>query len=319
MSTGTDRPRPPSGEQIEIALGDQRVVVVGAGGGLRSYTAAGENVINPYGASEMSSSGRGQLLIPWPNRIEDGSYDFDGRTHQLPIDRVQERNAIHGLVRWSSWTVGQREPHRVVMEHEIAPRPGYPFSLALAVEYMLSSEGLRVATTATNVGRDVCPYGCGAHPFLTLGRPIDSLVLDVPARTALLSDERGLPMRSAPVEECGWDFRRPRAIGSTSLDNAFTDLDRGGDGLAHVTLADPAGKPSVTLWVDEAYGYLMLFTGDPPSDVARGAIAVEPMTCPPNAFRTGEALIRLEPGESFTGTWGIGPSHPTATLGRAGG
>jgi aldose 1-epimerase len=51
----------------------------------------------------------------------------------------------------------------------------------------------------------------------------------------------------------------------------------------------------------------MLFTGDPLRDVNRCAIAVEPMTCPPNAFRTGEALVRLEPGQAFAGSWGIAP------------
>ena len=63
----------------------------------------------------------------------------------------------------------------------------------------------------------------------------------------------------------------------------------------------------VTLWVDEGYPYLMLFTGDPLPDVDRRALAVEPMTCPPNAFRTGESLIRLAPGQSTASTWGIEP------------
>jgi aldose 1-epimerase len=52
----------------------------------------------------------------------------------------------------------------------------------------------------------------------------------------------------------------------------------------------------------------MLFTGDPLPDVDRRSLAAEPMTCPPNAFRTGEALIRLEPGRSFTSAWGIAPT-----------
>ncbi len=64
----------------------------------------------------------------------------------------------------------------------------------------------------------------------------------------------------------------------------------------------------MTLWLDEAYGYLQLFTGDPLPDVDRRSLAVEPMTCPPNAFRTGESLIRLEPGGAFTGRWGIRPA-----------
>jgi aldose 1-epimerase len=298
--------RPPSGEQIEIAVGDQRAVVVEVGGGLRTYTAAGRDLLDGYRADEMSTSGRGQVLLPWPNRIRDGSYEFEGRRHQLPINDVPERDAIHGLARWAAWTVGQRKPHRVVMEHRIHPQPGYPFSLAVAIEYLLSGGGLRVRTTATNVGAEPCPYGCGAHPYLTLGtRAVDSLTLRAPGHTVLLSDERGIPVGSEPVEGTDYDFRRPRPIGATRLDNAFTDLERGGDGRARVSLADSEGGAGLTLWVDAAYRYLMLFTGDSLPEVDRRSLAVEPMTCPPNAFQTGESLIRMEPGQSFTSTWGI--------------
>jgi aldose 1-epimerase len=300
----SDVPRLPSGAQIEIALGDHRAVVVEVGGGLRTYSAAGRELLDGYRADEISTSGRGQVLIPWPNRIQDGSYEFEGRSHQLPIDDVEEQDAIHGLVRWAGWTVGEREPHRVVMRHLIHPRPGYPFSLAVSVEYALSTGGLHVTTTATNVGSATCPYGCGAHPYLRAGiEPVDSATLKAPGRTVLFSDERGIPVRSEPVEGTDLDFRRPRPIGATKLDNAFTDLERDEDGAARVTLSGPKGE--VSLWVDESYPYLMLFTGDPLPDVARSSLAVEPMSCPPNAFRTGESLIRLEPGQSFTCTWGI--------------
>jgi aldose 1-epimerase len=296
----------PSGEQIEIALGDQRATVVEVGGGLRTYSVGGRDVLDGYGIDEMSSSGRGQVLIPWPNRLEDGSYEFGGTRHQLPIDDVEERDAIHGLVRWVAWSTGEREPHRVVMEHLLHPRPGYPFSLALAVEYRLSDDGLVVTTTATNVGRVSCPFGSGAHPYLTLGSgTVDEMSLRVPGQTVLRSDDRGIPVGSAAVEGTDVDFRRPRTIGATKLDTAFTDLQRDAGGLALVQLRDPHGGGELTLWVDESYPYLMIFSGDPLPDVARRALAVEPMTCPPNAFRTGTDLVRLEPGESFTGRWGV--------------
>jgi aldose 1-epimerase len=154
----------PSGEQYEIRLGAQVAVVVELGGGLRSYSAGGRDVVDGYGPDEMPSSGRGQVLIPWPNRLEDGSYEHEGRRHQLPVTEPEQGNAIHGLVRWATWTVAEREPHRVVLEHVLRPRAGYPFWLALAIEYALSEKGLRVRTTATNVGTDACPYGSGAHP-----------------------------------------------------------------------------------------------------------------------------------------------------------
>jgi aldose 1-epimerase len=300
----------PSGDQVEIALGDQRVVVVEVGGGLRMYSVGDRELLDGYPADQMSPSGRGQMLIPWPNRIQDGCYEFEGERHQLAINDVAERDAIHGLVRWAAWTIGEREEHRVVTQHVLHPRPGYPFSLALAIEYRLSEEGLRVQTTATNVGARPCPYGSGAHPYLTVGTTtVDSVILRAPGRTVLRSDERGIPVGTGSVEDTAYDFRRPRPIGVTKLDNAFTDLERDDDGLARVQLKNPDRGDELALWVDENYPYLMLFTGDTLVDVDRRSLAVEPMTCPPNAFRTGEALIRLEPGRSFTSNWGIRLIH----------
>jgi aldose 1-epimerase len=300
---------PPSGLQLELEHAEQKAVVVEVGGGLRSYVVGDREVLDGYAVDELCPSGRGQLLIPWPNRLEDGSYQFDGETHQLSLDEPEHGNAIHGLVRWASWTATTQAPERVVLEHELHPRPGYPFSLELRTAYALSDAGLRVETTATNTGTGPAPYGAGAHPYLTLGTPtVDVLTLRAPAATVLRSDDRGLPTSEEPVDGTELDFRRARAIGATRLDHAFTDLERGEDGVARVEVADPSSGAGVTLWVDERFGYLMLFTGDPLPDVARHSIAVEPMTCPPNAFRTGRDLIRLGPGESVTGAWGIEPS-----------
>lgn len=298
----------PTGERIEIVFGDQRATVDEVGGGLRSYSAAGRKLLDGYRAGEAAASGRGQVLIPWPNRIEDGAYEFDGRPQQLPLTEPERSNAIHGLVRTEPWTVGEREPHRVVVEHVLEPQPGYPFTLSLAVEYALSESGLSVQTTATNTGPDACPFGSGQHPYLTLGTPaVDSLVLSAPGRTVLITDERGIPRGREPVDDTPYDFRRPREIGATTLDHAFTDLVRGTDGRARVELRDPRSRAGLSLWADESYPYLQLFTGDPLPDVSRRSLAVEPMTCPANAFRTGEDLIRLEPGASVTSAWGIVP------------
>jgi aldose 1-epimerase len=296
----------PSGEQIEIRVGDQRVVVVEVGGGIRSYTAGDRELLDGYAEAEMATAGRGQVLIPWPNRLQDGAYEFGGRRHHLPLTEPEAQNAIHGLVRWAAWSVGEREADRVVMEHTLHPQPGYPFSLDLSIEYSVSDEGLRVASTVTNVGPDACPYGSGSHPYVKVGTDtVDSVVLCAPGGTVLHFDGRGVPVSTAPVEGTEYDFRQPRAIGATRLDNAFTDLERGDDGLARVEVRHPDNGTELTLWLDESYPYLQLFTGDSQPSVNRRSLAVEPMTCPPNAFRTGAALLVLEPGQSATSAWGI--------------
>jgi aldose 1-epimerase len=233
----------PSGKQITIMAKDQQAVVVEVGGGVRSYSVGGRELLDGYGVNEMSSSGRGQVLIPWPNRLQDGSYEFNGRRYQLPLNEPEHRNAIHGLVRWSTWTATEREPHRVVMEHILYPQPGYPFLLGISIEYALSDSGLQVRTIATNLGAEPCPYGSGAHPYLTLGtETVDGLILHVPGRTVLRSDERGLSIQKEAVEGTEYDFRQPKRIGSIKLDHAFTDLERDADGLARVKLRDSGDR-----------------------------------------------------------------------------
>jgi aldose 1-epimerase len=293
-------------EQIDIAWEAHRVAVVDLGGGLRSYEVAGRPLLDGFPPGERPTSGRGQVLAPWPNRIENGSYEFDGKRLQLPLTEPEHGNAIHGLVRKATWNVAELAADRVVLDYVLEPQPGYPFALALSIEYGLSDTGLTVRTTARNVGTEACPYGSGQHPYLTLGTPtIDQLRLQVPAHEVVVSDERGLPAHSESVDGSDYDFRTGRTIGSTVLDNCFSALERDSDGRARVLLEDPDGDRGVELWVDESYPYLMVFSGDPLPDVARRSLAVEPMTCPPNAFRTGEAVVVLEPGESTTAAWGI--------------
>lgn len=301
------RPLAPSGTQIELTCGDRRAVVTSVGAGLRAHSAGGRDVVAGYGADEMSPGGRGQLLIPFPNRVQGGRYEFGGRGHQLPLNEPEAGNAIHGLTRWAEWMLVRAEPDSVVFEHLLHPRPGYPFSLALRVEYQLDAAGLAVSTKATNVGAEPCPYGCGAHPYLTVGTAtVDTAILQVPARTVLHSDAHGIPVGREPVEGTAYDFRQPRPIGPVRLNNAFTDLERDDDGIARAELRDPDGHASVVLWVDAAHSYLMVFSGDTlPDAERRRSLAVEPMTCPPNAFCTGEAVITLDPGQAFTSRWGI--------------
>jgi aldose 1-epimerase len=296
--------RAPSGEQVELVHGDQRVVVVEVGGGLRTYSNGDRAVLDGYDERELCSSGRGQLLIPWPNRIADGRYEFDGRALQLALDEPQRNNAIHGLVRWSAWAIAEREPDRVLLQQLLHPQPGFPFTLELRIEYVLADDGLTVCIAATNLGAEACPYGAGAHPYLAVDASrVDEVTLQVPAGTVLDADERGLPVGAHRVEGTELDFRVPKQVGELRLDHCFTNLERDDDGRARVRLGN-----GTTLWANECYKYLMVFTGDGLPDVGRRSIAVEPMTCAPNAFRSGDGLIRLEPDETHVGLWGITPA-----------
>jgi len=298
---------PPSGEQVEIRWGRQRAIVVEVGGGLREYWVDGQSVLDGYAEDEMISGGPGQPLLPWPNRLQDGRYEFGGQTLQLPVNEIGHNNAIHGLTRWTNWTVAAREADRVTMALVLHPQPGYPFTLSLTIEYTLTDAGLGVRTRACNLGSAPLPYGAGQHPYLKASTDlVDDVQLKIPARQRVETDERQLPTgRLLAVAGSDWDFRDFRPIGAQCLDTCYTDLERDSDGLARVELR-AGGGPTLSLWVDGEYPFVMAFTGDTLApERRRKGLAVEPMTCPANAFRTGWGLKTLAPGQASVSTWGI--------------
>jgi aldose 1-epimerase len=296
----------PSGEQFELRHGEQRAVVVEVGAGLRRYEVAGREVIDGYELDAPADSGRGQPLIPWPNRLRDGRYEWEGESHQVALSEPELANAIHGLVRWRSWGVLAWAADRVTFGLTLFPMPGYPFTLGLTIDYALEDSGLRVCARAENLGARACPYGVGFHPYLTLGGLVDAGRLTLPLERFLLADERAIPTSSQEVAGTPYDFREGREIGSLVLDTCFCAPRRESDGRARVTLA---GKDtSVTLWLGEAFGYVMVFSGDTlAAGRRRRGLAVEPMSCAPNAFASGEGLVRLEPRETHVAEWGIEP------------
>lgn len=298
---------PPSGEQFAISCGRQHATVVEVGGGIRAYDDGDRAVLDPYDIDAMCDGAHGAPLIPWPNRLRDGQYTFDGTNHQVPLSEPEKRNAIHGFLRWRSWQAVEHSTDRVVMATRLYPQKGYPFALAVQVEYALGEEGLRVTTTAHNIGDAALPYGNGQHPYLSPGGGlIDSCTLEVPAATRITTDsERQLPTGTEAVEGTDFDFRIPRLLGEQAIDYAFTDLERGPDGRAWVRLTG-GDRCTVELWVDCNYPIVEIFTADTLAEPRRRrGLGTEPMTCAPNAFQSGHGLVRLEPGESHTASWGV--------------
>ncbi len=297
----------PSGEQMELRHGSARATVVEVGGGLRCYDVGGVPVIDGYAEDEMASAGRGQVLLPWPNRVEDGKWRWDGKDQQLAITEVGKSNANHGLVRWAGWRLERTGEGSAIARHELHPQTGYPFRLAAELHYSLGDEGLTVRVRVENRTDAAAPVGLGFHPYVTASDgPVDECTLTVPAATRIEVNDRGLPVGRRPVEGTEYDFRSGRLIGDQVLDTPMTDLDRVA-GRTSVVLAGPDRQ--VTVWMDETFGYAQVFTGDtvPQPERRRHGLAVEPMTCPANALVTGEGLRTLGPGEALEGSWGITP------------
>lgn len=295
----------PSGRQYELRRGRQRAVAVEVGGALRAYSVDGFDVIDGFDEHEMCSGARGTPLVPWPNRLRDGRYRFEGETHQLALTEPAGGNAIHGLCRWVAWEATRKTADRVVLQSIIHPQPGYEFTLAVTVAYHLTAGGLEVKLTGRNLGDRRAPFGAGHHPYIRAAEgPIDACTLRCPAHARQLLDRRRIPTREVRPVAGRYDFRRPRRIGGAVLDVPLLDLESDRDGLARVVLEGPERR--VTLWMDSGFPYLMLFTGDTlaPERRRRG-LGVEPMTCAPDAFNSGLGLAGLEPGESLSARWGL--------------
>ncbi len=297
----------PSGDQFEIAHGAYRAVVTESGAALRVLTHQGRDLVDGFAEDELSPGCRGQLLMPWPNRIRDGRYTWEGAEQQLPLTEPSRSNASHGLVRWVAWTVASHSGSAVELTYRMMAQSGYPWTLDLTVRYALGDDGLTVTQGAVNRSGSAAPYAQGAHPYLSAGPgPIDSWEVLLPAATRSLSDdERLLPVGREDVTGTEVDFRTSRTLGEVGFNHAFTDLVRDSSRVATTSLRDPSGT-GVELWVDETQPWLMVYTADDrPAPLHRRSIAVEPMTAQADAFRSGEDLVRLEPGDAFSSTWGI--------------
>ena len=298
---------PLTGTQYEIEAGDYRATVTELGAGLRELEHSGTPLVTSYDPDQLPPHGAGQLLSPWPNRVDGGRYPFGGAEYQLALSEPALGNAIHGLTRWIAWTRIAHDPTEVTLRSVPHGQQGYPFAVQVDVTYRLTSDsGLHVTVTAANKGSRPAPWGVGHHPYLAVSTPtVDECELALPAGRWLPPGDRGIPS-GPPRDVAGteFDFRTARNLGETRLDHAFTGLRRDPDGTAWVRLS--AGGAATGLWADEAYRWLQVFTGDAlEPEHRRTALAVEPMTCPPNAFVTGEDLLVLQPKESVSCRWGI--------------
>lgn len=299
--------QPPSGRQVRISLGEHEVWSVSVAAGLRAYVVGGRPVLDGFEPAQRPGGGRGQTLLPWPNRVAEARYAFDGAQQQLAATEPTTGNAIHGLARWVPWQLIDQLPSSVTWGYVVPPQPGWPTSLDCRVTYALDDDGLSVTTVATNVGASPCPYGTGSHPYLHAGGAlVDELSLRVPADTWYETDPTGIPVAAHPVEGTEHDLRAGRQIGGQVIDTCFGDVRRDEDGRWRVVLSGADAAQAVTMWGDHAYRWVQVFTGDTlPADVRRRGLAVEPMTCPPDAFNSGTGLVRLEPGQAHTASWGL--------------
>ncbi|GAA4407908.1 aldose 1-epimerase family protein [Tsukamurella soli] len=292
-----------------ITSGGYVAEIARTGAGLRGLTRGGVPLTEPWALGTKPPLSAGLILAPWPNRTEDGIYTFDGEIHRLDVTEVERNNAMHGFVRRVDWDDVETAEDAVTLTVDVGTHPGWPFDLHLRIRYAVSDAGLEAELTAENHGSAALPFALGFHTFLRVGDvPVDDCTLELGAALVQPLTERQLPAGPpVTVEGTDYDFRRPRPLAGRQLDTPFTATDH------RYTLRAPHAE--VQLWTDDSFGWVQAFVADPvngqgfpgrgPGGEPARAIAVEPMTCPPNALHTGVDVITIDPGGRWTGRWGI--------------
>lgn len=298
-----------SGFQFSLSHGAYRAEIATVGATLRSLTHSGRDLVVPFEADELRPVFRGATLAPWPNRVIDGRYEWLGQLHQLGLTEPERGHALHGLLVWQDFTAARHTNDSVRLIAVIEPQTGYPWRVEVTVDYWLDDAGLHQRVSGTNRSSNSAPFGVGPHPYLVAGPGrVDDWTLELRAETILaVVGERLLPDGQTPVtaERGQWDFRNCQSLNGVNLDHAFTDLsfDELEQTEAILRGADGAG---VKMTWDRTCPWVQVHTADRPEpDLDRLGLAVEPMTCPPAAFNTGEGIIPLEPGQTKGASWSI--------------
>ena len=305
---------PASGSSYPLRHGRYDATIASVGASLRTLTYAGRDLVVPFAADEVRPLYRGATLAPWPNRVVDGRYAFGGETHQLALTEPARGHALHGLAAWLEYRVVDAGTDAVTLETVIEPQAGYPWRVRIESTYRLSDAGLEQTVRAVNESGARAPFGTGPHPYLVAGEGrLDDWTLELPAAKALsVTSDRLVPTVLGAVD-ADFDFRVPRQIGATEIDHAFTDLARNGDGVATARVTDAAGQGVAMSW-DAACPWVQIHTADLPEGAAspshRAGLAVEPMTCAPDAFNAERydfdaGLLVLEPGATTSASWRI--------------
>ena len=296
----------PTGRQISLrAIHNDRAVtaqISQVGASLRHLTVDGVDVVPAFPSHQPAPAASGIVLVPWPNRVRDGAWSAGGTTYQLAVSEPALNNASHGLLRFTAYDVSEG-PESVTLRADVFPQTGYPFHLQTSVTYALVADGIVVTHAVRNVGDAAAPFALGTHPYLVVGdAPANEVTVTSSGTTYFVVDDRLIPVGSSDVTADN-DLRAGQLLANLELDTAYTGLARDATGRARHTLSDAAGR-TVTLWQDQHFDFVQLYTARPYSD-REVAIAIEPMTAPANAFNTGLGLRWLAPDEDWQAQWGI--------------
>ncbi len=241
---------------------------------------------------------RGSKLSPFPNRIENGTYSFENQKYQLPCNNGA--HSLHGLLCNSVFEIVKELVTDTFAEIKLTysydgTDSGYPFLYTIDITYNLSNTGLRIQTEIKNSGTTEMPIGDGWHPYIRVTNKVDDLLLQIPSHKKIILNATGIPTGEYALKQF---FTAPTKIGADLFDDCF-ELYGSNDGF-QTKLIDVVNNRTLIVWQDQHYKYLQVYI--PPD---RKSIAIEPMTCAPNAFNSGLGLLVLKPNDFITFTFGI--------------
>lgn len=223
----------------------------------------------------------GHTLAPWPNRLEDGQYQFAGKNFQFE-DLDAQGNKNHGLVLDELFEIRAQSDHSVLLGYRFGSDAGYPFEIDLEISYELRGSGLEVLATATNLGQDA-PFAIGFHPYLLT---TESFSLSANFQEQSIQDERLLPIGTKPIAGLQLDQDSP---GLSELDHCFSGADE-------VVITRPDGE--VVVKATANLPFFMLYRPNRHLSEAGAVIAIEPQSAMANVFRTSPDSCLLPAGQS---------------------
>jgi aldose 1-epimerase len=289
---------------ISIGRGVVQAEVSPVGAALLELTVAGTRVTPSVSPDDAAEFYVGSIIAPWPNRVANGRYSYQGEDFQLECNETKRQTALHGLSAQHPWSIEASSDDTVTLSTTVGQVPGYPWQIDLLANYLVGENGVTVSLTATNTSATTAPFGAAFHPYFTIpGSALDEWTLQMPAAVVVIPDpDRLLPERDSDVSEAGLDFRDGEHLAEPSLAPPFLDHAFGGfDGAASATLASPNG---VGISLGASLGSWMQ-VHRPDAGPLQGSVVLEPQTCPPNALADSRDVIELAPHEQIHIMWNL--------------
>jgi aldose 1-epimerase len=300
-----------TGNDVHISGLAVKATIGLVGATLNDYSFAGHRIVDGYlGGEELARQDgvRSGVLAPFAGRIRDARYRFAQEAYDL-LPGSADRTIFHGRARTELFRLvdckasgGQA---RVALEAEMPAAPGYPWSLRVDVAFTITTSGVDVDISASNLSDSDAPISLGWHPYFRLASAprVDDLSIRVPAAAVLALDEDLFPDHNAApvsVEGTDADLRKMTPLGGRTMDTCYLELTPDAKGRIRTELQGPDGAERLVVWQDS--GLVYLYTGDRLDRDPRSSLAVESISVKPDAFNDPALApqVTLHPGERRT-------------------